>query len=619
VRKYSRYGNYLYAGAVNQVTGDGLPDTVSNLTVAMANRSLLTTLTKSVVVTSNLGMQLGRYKLGTFNITFSNPANQSDSSYVVTDGTGSLIRTVVSTSTSAKTMPVGSLTEYRKVAFTLEAAATGNRNIAVRYITGDTASVGFPKGITYRYKGGYWSIKSDSAVNPTYRLDIDAPFGFADSTTLRIITRADNTKAWDTVGTVGSYFAGVQSQAGIGVFGQFALGVGAAAPPPAPGKRYQSEVFSAYQIQAGIQYGTDAKQTLDLYTGTGDLQATGRPLVIFIPGGGFKGVNAAGGFSNIFNGGLAKCGYVVANINYYRTSSSIATDSVHFETMLKALQDVKAAVRFLRKNGVAYGIDTSQIFVSGSSAGSITAMHLAYLDSAEVPKNYVNWSNIGGTFEGAERGTPGVSTRISGVVSNWGAIGDTAWMKTGNVPVYSTHGTLDSTVYFDLIPADGPFAYSGKYIYAAAQRRNITTGLHMFYGAGHTLTNAAGVTDANTSVRQDSAYKDARAFFYSLLKPTTTGVDQATSMVPTEFMLHQNYPNPFNPSTTISYGIPAAMKVSMVVYNILGQEVMTLVNEMQPAGMHAVTFDASRMSSGVYFYRLTAANAVATKKMVLLK
>ena len=90
-------------------------------------------------------------------------------------------------------------------------------------------------------------------------------------------------------------------------------------------------------------------------------------------------------------------------------------------------------------------------------------------------------------------------------------------------------------------------------------------------------------------------------------------------MVPTTVRLNQNYPNPFNPSTTISYGLPSAMKVSMVVYNLLGQEVMTLVNEMQNAGMHDLTFDASRLSSGIYFYRMTAANTVSTKKMILLK
>lgn len=608
-RIYSKYGSYQYAGSANQVTGTGIPDTVLNLTLNMANSKLTTTLSKSLVATSNLSLTSGKCVLGNYNLNFNNPGGYSDSSYVITNGTGALIRPI--SSTSAKTMPVGSAIEFRKIALTFETTPATIRNVGFQFVAGDTASVGFPKGITYRYKGGYWKITSDTATNPTYKLDVTVPLGFVtDTTSLRVLWRSGSTSAWDTVGGAGLYLAGVQSQAGIDKFGQFALGVGAAAPPPPPGKRYQSEVFSSYQIQSSIQYGTaDTKQLLDLYTGTGDV-LTNRPLVVFVPGGGFKGVNAPGGFSDILCGGLAKSGYAVAYIKYYRTNSSIPTDSVHFETMLKALQDVKAAVRFLRKNGKAYGIDTSQIFVTGSSAGSITALHLAYLDSSEVPKNYVNWSNIGGTFDGPDRGTPGVSSRISAVISNWGAIGDTAWMKNSKIPVYNVHGTIDSTVFYDAIPADGPFKYSGKYVYAAAQKNGITTGLRVFYNTGHTLDNNAA--------KQDSAYKDARAWLYDAVK--ITGVEEkATSLIPSEFALHQNYPNPFNPATTIMYDLPKISKVSLIVYNLLGQEVARLVDNMQQAGTYKVTFDASRLASGVYFYRLVTQNQTAIRKMLMLK
>jgi hypothetical protein len=83
--------------------------------------------------------------------------------------------------------------------------------------------------------------------------------------------------------------------------------------------------------------------------------------------------------------------------------------------------------------------------------------------------------------------------------------------------------------------------------------------------------------------------------------------------------LDQNYPNPFNPRTTISYTLPAETRVSLVVYDASGREVATLVNETKGAGRHAVDFNATGLSSGVYFYRLVAGAIVEQKKMVLLK
>jgi len=89
--------------------------------------------------------------------------------------------------------------------------------------------------------------------------------------------------------------------------------------------------------------------------------------------------------------------------------------------------------------------------------------------------------------------------------------------------------------------------------------------------------------------------------------------------VPASFSLSQNYPNPFNPSTKIDFSIPAGSLVQLKVYNVLGQEVATLVNETMKSGSHTVTFDASKLASGVYLYKITAGSFVSTRKMVLLK
>ncbi len=85
------------------------------------------------------------------------------------------------------------------------------------------------------------------------------------------------------------------------------------------------------------------------------------------------------------------------------------------------------------------------------------------------------------------------------------------------------------------------------------------------------------------------------------------------------FKLNQNYPNPFNPITSISYSIPKISNVKIIIVDVLGREIHTLVNEEQQAGHHEVTFNASRFSSGVYFYRLQAGNFVEIRKMILMK
>ncbi|MBL8016320.1 MAG: T9SS type A sorting domain-containing protein, partial [Ignavibacteria bacterium] len=91
------------------------------------------------------------------------------------------------------------------------------------------------------------------------------------------------------------------------------------------------------------------------------------------------------------------------------------------------------------------------------------------------------------------------------------------------------------------------------------------------------------------------------------------------NQVPVKFELGQNYPNPFNPVTNIRYSVPRQSLVKLVVYDILGREVKTLVNEMRTAGTYEAVFDASQFASGVYFYRMESGDFTDVKKLVILK
>ncbi len=114
--------------------------------------------------------------------------------------------------------------------------------------------------------------------------------------------------------------------------------------------------------------------------------------------------------------------------------------------------------------------------------------------------------------------------------------------------------------------------------------------------------------DGNGDIYLDNLY------FYKI----TTDVEE-TNEIPTQYALEQNYPNPFNPSTIISFGLPEAGNVKLMVFNILGQEITTLVNETMNAGKYNVQFDASNLPSGIYFYSITTNSFNTIKKMLLIK
>jgi len=97
------------------------------------------------------------------------------------------------------------------------------------------------------------------------------------------------------------------------------------------------------------------------------------------------------------------------------------------------------------------------------------------------------------------------------------------------------------------------------------------------------------------------------------------GIDDITGVIPAVFKVYDNYPNPFNPSTNIRFELPRASNVTVKVFNLLGQVVASILSEHKEAGVYTVPFNASSLSSGVYFYRVEAGNFVDVKQMLLIK
>lgn len=135
-------------------------------------------------------------------------------------------------------------------------------------------------------------------------------------------------------------------------------------------------------------------------------------------------------------------------------------------------------------------------------------------------------------------------------------------------------------------------------------------------------------TLASDSLTTDISLTSGTSMFVALARLTgtttnslggTTGVEESNDGKPISYSLSQNYPNPFNPTTKINFSVAHAGNVKLIVYNVLGEKVGELVNGYLPAGEYNLNFDASRLSSGIYFYTISSDNFMQTKKMVLIK
>ena len=132
----------------------------------------------------------------------------------------------------------------------------------------------------------------------------------------------------------------------------------------------------------------------------------------------------------------------------------------------------------------------------------------------------------------------------------------------------------------------------------------------------HQLSSTMG--ECLVGFSNNSSTKSYKGFWYTYNESLTTNIEDQLS-IPTEYKLEQNYPNPFNPSTTIKFSLPENSMVTLKVYNIVGEEVATLINEERDSGWYEQSFDASKLASGIYIYRLSASSKVFSKKMMLVK
>ncbi len=189
-------------------------------------------------------------------------------------------------------------------------------------------------------------------------------------------------------------------------------------------------------------------------------------------------------------------------------------------------------------------------------------------------------------------------------------------------------------------PNNGQVTGDDSLLYTSRVGNNVPPGTGLFYFTIVTYPNHASGYPANgdsiyvrvfndTSLISSTSYGDAdlflvtnqlgSAYIVSVNILVNSNDEIFSSQIPKTYSLSQNYPNPFNPVTTIKYGLPKASNVILEIYNILGQRILTVVDDHETAGYHEAKLDATQFASGIYMYRIQAGEFSQVKKMVVMK
>ncbi len=283
---------------------------------------------------------------------------------------------------------------------------------------------------------------------------------------------------------------------------------------------------------------------------------------------------------------------------------------------------------------------TSRVFAAIQNIDNPAANGVYYTNSLTG-----GWTRSGGIATG-DTIVSLIAVRDTSVASAPGFV-DVVFAGASNGKIYSASVGIGLMVYALIYSATGNPEIAGYwgfvlgfrvYLQAVAYERNLGGGggVLQSIGSGGTWQPWSDYNQGLPAGRQMSAitglYTSAVATIWcgAFLNQnngapvysrtvTTTDVQQSSTEIPKAFSVHQNYPNPFNPSTKIVYRVKSRESISLRVFDVLGREVATLVDEVKEPGEYPVTLDASHLSSGVYFYRLQIGQFMETRKLVLLR
>ena len=308
--------------------------------------------------------------------------------------------------------------------------------------------------------------------------------------------------------------------------------------------RYRYELFDEVTKTEDVVYGNapdlpfifgfewntiDTDLTMDIYEPVGDT-VTNRPVIIFLHSGAFfTGDNEADDIVAL-SIASAKMGYVAVSITY-RLGLNVLSSYSGERAVYRGVQDVSAAIRYIRENHLSYGIDYNKIFIWGSSAGSFIGLHLNFTEDDERPE-----STFGGGGDpdlgciDCEGNNYEHDSKPNAVISCWGAIGDLDWIDDENdIPTIMFHGTSDAVVPYNsgypfTVDIFLPFVYGSNLIHNRLNELNIENKLYAEEGLLHEYwgTLNGSWTDGPNEYF-DVIKNDSYSFLFSVLYPYELG------------------------------------------------------------------------------------------------
>ncbi len=387
--------------------------------------------------------------------------------------------------------------------------------------------------------------------------------------------------------------------------------------------RYDQEVFSNVNVTSNIVYGSNLGQgggtttlTMDIYQPDSDTAAI-RPLIVWAHGGSFVGGTKADPDVVSLCQHFAKRGYVCASIEYRLGVAFPPSALGTTQAVLRAVQDMKAAVRYFRQDAATaniYKIDSEFIVAGGSSAGAFTAMHLAYLNEvSEIPAG-IDTTTLG-NLEG-NSGNPGYRSTVNAVVNLCGALGDKRYLQPGDIPLCSMHGNADATVpyataiinflgIFPIMQVDGSYS-----INAYADSIGVTNQMYTFFGADH-------VPYLSSTTYMDTTVRFVSNFLYTRLGctptdpeplPNTFNVNTSINEIARSFNV---YPNPSSGDFSISLSNSNDNIESIRIVDVTGRIIFS-----EKLNSKQFIVDNNLLKAGTYFVSIKIGSREETRMLL---